>query len=108
MICQTCISNFTTIPTKKLCECDTLNNFFPLGIICPHCTDLIRGCINCTSTTKCNLCFMPNNTMGSNNLTCDCDTLSEYHTWGAKCVLCSDLILGCLNCSNNSTCTICN
>ena len=108
VLCLTCIDNFTTIPSRTSCTCDTANNYFPLETRCPHCTDLIRGCITCTSTTLCNLCHAPNNTMGPSNLTCNCHTTLEYHPWLTQCVLCSDLILGCLNCSNNATCTICN
>lgn len=71
------------------------------------CLSCHYSCLTCSNLTSnsCLTCSSDNHRAVSAN-TCPC--VSEYTDNGASlCIKCSSVIVGCLNCSSNTTCTSC-
>ncbi len=95
-----------------------MNNYTPtrdasLNILtCAPCSGITSGCIICSDPSTCTFCdtnlnFVSNAVNGG--LSCDCIQPNYVKDSNNNCISCSSIItLGpCIQCSTNSTCTLC-
>ena len=115
--CSTCNNANNMTVNGSFCGCLqtlTYSNYYLTATnkSCQLCADLVQGCLQCDVNNNCTSCFTPNftSTSGSgSNVICSCNTTYEnYVPVNVNCILCSDLIVGCTNCSDIGTCTNCN
>jgi hypothetical protein len=64
-------------------------------------------CIECSSYNECTKCTNTNLTVSTDKASCVCDSVQGYWASGTDCVLCPDLIFGCLTCSSATSCSSC-
>jgi proprotein convertase subtilisin/kexin type 5 len=81
---------------------------------CSACYTIMPGCLNCTSSSSCSICDIGSGFLFNPfNSDCFCPTgtyfsLSALSPSTVACFNCSSAIPGCLACTSNTTCTLCN
>lgn len=136
-VCTKCGAGLTM--TSNVCSCPTNNYYSASALACVPCPILFPNCLTCvavTTTTTCTLCssgFYTNGTAclvcssNCNNCTatnctsckptfissginCVCDASNQmFVNTSGSCATCSNLIVGCLSCTFNTTviCSTC-
>ena len=100
----TSIANCLTCDISGQCT-NCADGFFEDSGTCSSCPS---GCATCTSLTSCQSCSDQSHFLGTNQLTCSTNCLTnEYKdTTNKKCVACTS-ISNCLSCNINGQCTNC-